>query len=274
MSESSRFEISVQTHSANFSMYNFHSHSWYEIFWLKKGKCNFFMDDKAYLMNAGDIAVIPPDLKHKTAYIDETNERLCIEFTEDFIQPLFASLGKQTVSDNLFTVLHPQFENTAVMDSLIKNMAIEKQTDDYLCKSFLSVYFQEFLLRLMRTHIPAEGQTVESFNSNNTIQLAVAYIDNNFQSKITLHDIADKFHLNASYFSKRFKTVHGIGFKEYLNNLRITHSEKLLLETKRCITEIAFECGFENSNYFGDAFRSKNGISPTEYRKVKGNIRW
>ena len=114
---------------------------------------------------------------------------------------------------------------------------------------------------------------MESFNSNNTIQLAVAYIDNNFQSKITLHDIADKFHLNASYFSKRFKTVHGIGFKEYLNNLRITHSEKLLLETKKSITEIAFECGFENSNYFGDAFRGKNGISPTEYRKVKGNIR-
>ena len=39
------------------------------------------------------------------------------------------------------------------------------------------------------------------------------------------------------------------------------------------ITEIAFECGFENSNYYGDAFKQKNGVSPTEYRKLKGNIK-
>lgn len=272
MSASSRFEISVQTHSANFSMYNFHSHSWYEIFYVRTGKCSFFMDDKVYLMNAGDIAVIPPETKHKTAYLDETNERLCIEFTEDYLSPLIASLGIQTVSSQLFTVLHPQLENAPVLDLLISNMIAEKQSSDYLSGLFLSAYFQEFILRLMRTHSPSDGQPAARFNPNNTIQLAVEYIDENYQNKITLQEIADKYHLNPSYFSKRFKTVRGIGFKEYLNNLRITRSEKLLLETKKSITEIAFECGFENSNYFGDAFRLKNGVSPTEYRRIKGNI--
>ena len=89
----------------------------------------------------------------------------------------------------------------------------------------------------------------------------------------SLSDIAERFHLNPSYFSKRFKTVIGTGFKEYINNLRITKSEKMLLETNKNITEIAFECGFENSNYYGDAFKQKNGVSPTEYRKLKGNIK-
>ena len=94
-----------------------------------------------------------------------------------------------------------------------------------------------------------------------------------FPDSLTLSDIAERFHLNPSYFSKRFKTVIGTGFKEYINNLRITKSEKMLLETNKNITEIAFECGFENSNYYGDAFKQKNGVSPTEYRKLKGNIK-
>ena len=47
----------------------------------------------------------------------------------------------------------------------------------------------------------------------------------------------------------------------------------MLLETNKNITEIAFECGFENINYYGDAFKQKNGVSPTEYRKLKGNIK-
>ena len=41
----------------------------------------------------------------------------------------------------------------------------------------------------------------------------------------------------------------------------------LLLETNRSITDIAFECGFNDSNYFGDAFRKAKGISPHKYRK-------
>ena len=67
--------------------------------------------------------------------------------------------------------------------------------------------------------------------------------------------------------------VNGIGFKEYLNNVRINQSEKLLLETSKSITEIAFECGYENSNYYGDAFKHRNGISPSTFRRIKGNVK-
>ena len=152
-------------------------------------------------------------------------------------------------------------------------MINEHKQRDYISTAFLNVYFQEFILRLMRGSIPLDGRTIDFNNSSNTMQLAVNYINENFQSRLTLSDIAERFHLNPSYFSKRFKTVIGTGFKEYINNLRITKSEKMLLETNKNITEIAFECGFENSNYYGDAFKQKNGVSPTEYRKLKGNIK-
>ena len=88
---------------------------------------------------------------------------------------------------------------------------------------------------------------------------------------VTLDEIADMLHLNPSYFSKKFKAVNGFGFKEYLNTIRINHSEQLLLETDMSITEIALECGYDNSNYFGDAFKHLNHLSPTQFRKAKGN---
>ena len=60
-----------------------------------------------------------------------------------------------------------------------------------------------------------------------------------------------------------------MGFKEYLLNVRIKDACRRLLETNESITEIAFGCGFNDSNYFGDAFRRIKGISPNKYRHNK-----
>ncbi len=271
--KSSRLEISVQQHGANFSMYNYHSHSWYEVFYLTKGQCIFYIDDASYNMCEGDIAIIQPDVPHKTAYTDSNNERLCIEFSYDYIQPLINKLGIELFEKKLFTVLKISPENRAVTDSILNNMMIEKNKNDIVSNTFAFVYFQEFILKLLRSATSIGGYLFNINNADNSMQNALEYIKNNYTNKLTLSDIARQFHLNPSYFSKRFKTVNNIGFKEYLNNLRISHSEKLLLETQKNITEIAFESGFENSNYYGDAFRQKNGVSPSEYRRLKGNIK-
>ena len=148
MASPNRFEISEQTHSANFAMYNFHSHSWYEIFYLQSGQCTFYIQDRTYLMNEGDIAVIPPDIPHKTAYLAEVNKRLCIEFSANYIQPVISMFGNETLDSRLFTVLHNSTENTAFLDSLILNIINEHKQRDYISPAFLNVYFQEFILRL------------------------------------------------------------------------------------------------------------------------------
>ena len=269
----SRLEISIQQHGANFSMYNYHSHSWYEVFYLTKGQCTFYIDDASYIMEEGDIAIIQPDVPHKTSYTGENNERLCIEFSYDYIQPLIDKLGGELFEKKLFTVLKISSENRVVTDSILNNMMIEKTKNDIVSNTFAFVYFQEFILKLLRGATSVGGYLFNINNAENSMQNALEYIKNNYTGKLTLNDIARQFHLNPSYFSKRFKTVNNIGFKEYLNNLRISHSEKLLLETQKNITEIAFESGFENSNYYGDAFRLKNGVSPSEYRRLKGNIK-
>ncbi|OYP47874.1 hypothetical protein CG709_03195 [Lachnotalea glycerini] len=80
---------------------------------------------------------------------------------------------------------------------------------------------------------------------------------------------ASQANMSATYFSRKFKNVTGFGFKEYLCKIRLTEASKLLLETNQSITEVAFSCGFSDSNYFGDVFRKLKGVSPLQYRKTR-----
>ena len=63
-----------------------------------------------------------------------------------------------------------------------------------------------------------------------------------------------------------------MSFKEYLNFVRLRHAQTALLTTSSTITDIALENGFNDSNYFGDAFRRTKGISPNKYRKNKEHM--
>ena len=78
--------------------------------------------------------------------------------------------------------------------------------------------------------------------------------------------------MSSTYFSKKFKEVTGFGFKEYILNIRMKKACLLLLETKLSVTEIAYETGFNDSNYFGDVFKRIKGVSPLKYRKNREYI--
>lgn len=126
-----------------------------------------------------------------------------------------------------------------------------------------------FLVRCQRN---SAGNILELDENDKIIAEAAEYIYFNYDKNITLEQVADKFNMSKSHFSKRFKIVTGFGYKEYLISVRIKEACDMLLNTDKTITDIAFECGFNDSNYFGDAFRKAKGVSPHKYRKNKGLI--
>lgn len=276
MAVTSRFEISRQIHKSSYSMHSAHTHSYCEMYYLMHGDCNLVIQDKVYSITAGTIAFIPANVLHKTTYTGTVNpERLYIEFTENYISELVDRFGREWLSDNLFghliyipAKLRPQVNET--LDGIME----ERSSTDFFSACMMKLTFESLIIRLLRyTSLQSNVFTNDNVHiADDTIQAAMNYISSNYQNRISLNDLAALLHLNASYLSKKFKAVNGMGFKEYLNNVRINHAEKLLLESKKDITEIALECGYENSNYFGDAFKRRNGISPTAFRKIKGNV--
>lgn len=85
--------------------------------------------------------------------------------------------------------------------------------------------------------------------------------------QLSLSLLADQFHLSKSSISKYFKANSGINFSSYIEKLRIQQAEKLILENKLSVREIAEKIGYQNITTFYNAFRKVKKCTPTEWRQ-------
>lgn len=93
------------------------------------------------------------------------------------------------------------------------------------------------------------------------------YIDQNYSKSITVSELAALMNISPMYFSNYFKRVFRISPKQYVLNKRLMESQRLLLESRLSIKEIAYAVGFDNENYFSEFFTAKVGISANKFRK-------
>ena len=98
------------------------------------------------------------------------------------------------------------------------------------------------------------------------IHEAVVYIQQNYQRKLTVEDVASFCKLNRIYFSRRFKEVMGCTPQEFLIQQRLTHTADLLRSTSLPIKAIANQCGYPNPLHFSQAFRNQYGLPPKVWR--------
>ena len=93
------------------------------------------------------------------------------------------------------------------------------------------------------------------------------YIKKNCNEKLTLDTLAREVYLSKSYLSSIFKEETGISLTDYITNVRIEKSKKLLTREGIAISEIAMLCGFKDQSYFSKVFKKETGISPKKFRK-------
>ncbi len=95
---------------------------------------------------------------------------------------------------------------------------------------------------------------------------AIAYIETRFAEKITLESLAKKAHLSTRHFLRIFQECMGRSPIDHLLHVRVQKAAELLRHSNQTITEIAFDCGFQDSNYFTRQFRQIMNQSPSQYR--------
>lgn len=95
----------------------------------------------------------------------------------------------------------------------------------------------------------------------------LTYINDNYTSELQQKALAEKFFLTAPYFSRLFRDSVGIGFKAYINSIRLAHGLVDLNQFDWSIDFIADKNGFSNTRSFTTAFKCKYGLLPSEYRK-------
>ena len=106
-----------------------------------------------------------------------------------------------------------------------------------------------------------------STGGHNPLQRAKAYIDENLAEDVKVSEVARRAGVSASQLQRIFRDATGMTCSTYLTTARLTKAKELIAGTDRPITEIAFDVGYNDSNYFSTAFRKHEGITPSAYRK-------
>ena len=100
------------------------------------------------------------------------------------------------------------------------------------------------------------------------VRKACRYIDKYYMEKLSLGTIASACHISKDHLSHIFSKQTGHPLVRYICAVRIGHAIFLLSETKKDITEICFEVGFQSISQFNRAFRTMKGMSPSQFRKA------
>jgi AraC-like DNA-binding protein/quercetin dioxygenase-like cupin family protein len=99
------------------------------------------------------------------------------------------------------------------------------------------------------------------------IRPVLAYVDRHCRESISLDDVAEVVHVSPSRVRHVFKDVTGVGFKEYVTNVRVAEAKRLLLGTDLSVAEIAGAVSYTNLHQFYRVFYRSCSMSPGEYRR-------
>lgn len=254
--------------AAGYVMSSHHCHTQFELFYVESGACRFLIENNMYDLHAGDFILIPPLALHYTRYLFGACRRCVLFFRrEDLDETTIACMPHQAAffsETRIFQV--PE----ALQESLtahIGRMEREEKIGDSRSAALLRLQLQELFLYSSRVCIFLQDTPANIYTTDRQIQEAARFIISHYMEQITTADVAAAAGFSPNYLSRKFRAAAGIGVHEYLTFIRLQHAALELVSTDDSITEIAFHCGFSDSNYFKDAFKRKYGLTPREYRK-------
>ena len=93
------------------------------------------------------------------------------------------------------------------------------------------------------------------------------YISKNYMDEVRLPQLADIAGMSPSAFSRFFKLHTGRNLTDYIIDIRLGAASRMLVDTTNSISEICFECGFNNLSNFNRIFKKKKGCSPSSFRE-------
>lgn len=238
--------------------YALHRHDCFEFELIISGSANHTVNGTTGRISRGDMYLILPTDIHGLK-LEQDLELYNIMFRESLINKdiLLEFLNSNS---NTVHLSESDFERICfLIESAIKESTERRRFATLFMHDLIECIFITFL----RNQTPNPQKSIPE---QGAIHNALIYIQSHYTSNLSLHDVAAQVFLSDSYFSRLFHIKTGVTFKEYLSNLRLEYSTKLLRSTSLSVTEICFDCGFTSFSHFLRCFREVYGTSPGEYR--------
>ena len=170
-----------------------------------------------------------------------------------------------------------------------KEEGYEVGADSYLTKPFSASLLRSRINNLLDSRKKLVAQFQAQSTPGNQIDLsekriviaeALSKLDNEFIEKITLlieenlssekidiNYLSDKMCMSGSTLYRKMKALTGLSTNEYIRKVKMENAERLLLEGKFNISEIAYKVGMNSTGYFRQCFKEEFGVSPSDYLK-------
>ena len=255
-------------------MIHHHWHNEMEILFLSKGTLQMNIEDASFIIESGDIVVIPPRYLHSgTNIYSQDCDFYAIVFDLKFISSLENdSIQKNYIDPILSCPIDFSFyiKNNQklylILNNIIQKYAAKSTGWDLYTKLQLLLFFYELLNDTTDKLAYTPSHKKLKLDNSSSARKIISYIEKNFTGKISLSEIATFTGFNKEYFCRFFKKQFGISFSKYLSQYRIQKAEYLLIHTDKKIIDVTFEVGFDNTSYFSKVFKEITGYTPNEYR--------
>lgn len=235
----------------------------YLFFIVTDGSGQLKYDGKIYELNKNTAVFIDCSKPYSHTTIEDLWSLKWVHFNGSNMQVIYdkylerGGLPSFTAIDcDKYSNLIDSICTTASQDSYIKDMKINE-----LLSSLLTL--------VMESSWNPEHQTNQGRKSYkiDSVQQIKQFLDENWNKKIVLDELANQFYIDKYYLTRLFKSHYGTSILTYITQVRITKAKQALRFSDSSIESISSSCGFESANYFTRTFKRTEGITPCDYRK-------
>ncbi|QHW31279.1 helix-turn-helix transcriptional regulator [Paenibacillus rhizovicinus] len=227
-----------------------HGHTCYELVYYNEGTGTTCLLDEAHAYKPGAYAIIAAGTLHDERRTEDT----------DVTCAGFRLTGKETqLQEGLF-----EDREDKPLQQLLQAMLTEMQEQRPYYPDKLN-----YLLSMIVIEHQRHAQVSAFKESADHLHYARAFIDENFNQKITVEELAEMVGYSYHHFRHLFKTKFGRSPIAYLLNKRIQRASHLLLHSTLSVTAIAEECGFSNDAQFSTLFKREQGDPPRLFRQKR-----
>ena len=246
-----------------------HYHNEMELGLILKGNINIKKNLNSYDLNENDIFLLNPNESHEILSSDDGALVLSVQFSYKLFSSYFTYIKAIHFSTpKLKDVVKEQHLNN--IHSLLYKLSLSYFKKETLYEIQSMIYANQLLYELLSTvpyKILSENEQNQLFNRTSRLNSITSFIENNFNRKLLLREIAERENLSLTYLSHFIKDNLGMSFQDYLKNIRFNHALHLIENTNRTMLDISLESGFSDIRYLNEVFISRYGTTPSQYRK-------
>jgi AraC-like DNA-binding protein len=263
-------DLPINIYLANIMEYPLHWQDSIEILFVLKGTVTLGVETETYTLEEKEIEIINPNEVYRIESKDEDNLVLILDIDPNFFEQYYDdakeiffytnSSDDNAQEDEKYYILR-RFISILVYEVVSKLDDYEDNIEDNLLEMMYHLLNNFHYLFYDEDSLKEDEFQLERYHR------IEKYISNNYMNKVSLQDIAEKEFLSTQYLSSKLKEVFGLGFNDFLNQMRVEESTKLLLDTDKNISEISEEVGFSHVRYYNKHFKLHYNLSPMQYRK-------